>query len=107
MRCAGFPGVVAVGWGAESASRGFVPVLVGCGVPCLRVGEGGAAWYGGVVLCGGLPGGRMGHRVEVCWGGLSPVAGPLAVWGSPARSLCRPPGVFQYLGRAGSVWRGA
>ena len=32
---------------------------------------------------------------------------PLAVWGSPARSLDRPPGVFQYVGRAGSVWRGA
>ena len=48
-----------MGWGAESAGRGFVPVLVGCGVPCPRVGEGGAVRYGGVVLCGGLPvGGR-------------------------------------------------
>ena len=60
MRCAGFPGVVPVGSGAESAWRGFVPVLVGCGVPCPRLGEGGAVWYGGVVLCGGLPGGGGG-----------------------------------------------
>ena len=108
MRCAGFPGVVPVGWGAELAWRGFVPVLVGCGVPCPRVGEGGAVWYGGAGLCGGLPGGGGGgHRVQVWWGGLSPVAGPLAVWGSPARSLGCPPGVFQYVGCAGSVWRGA
>ena len=64
-------------------------------------------WYGGAGLCGGLPGGVGGHRVQVWWGGLSPVAGPLAVWGSPAPSLGRPPGVFQYVGRAGSVWRGA
>ena len=47
--------MVPVGWGAESAGRGFVPVLVGCGVPCPRVGEGVAVRYGGVVLCGGLP----------------------------------------------------
>ena len=60
MRCAGFPRVVPVQWGAESAWRGCVPVLVGCGVPCPRVGEGGAVWYGGVVLCGGLPGGGGG-----------------------------------------------
>ena len=32
---------------------------------------------------------------------------PLAVWGSPAWSLDRPPGVFQYVDRAGSVRRGA
>ena len=107
VRCAGFPGVVPVGWGAESAWRGFVPVLVGFGVPCPRVGEGAAVWYTGAGLCGGLPGGRGGHRVQVWWGGLSPVAGPLAVWGSPPRSLCRPPGVFQYVDRAGLVWRGA
>ena len=54
---------------------------------------------------GGGGGGR--HRFQVWWGGLSPVAGPLALWGSPARSLGRPPGVFQYVGCAGSVWRGA
>ena len=90
----------AVGWGAESAWRGCVPVLVGCGVPCPRVGEGGAVWYGGVVLCGGLPGGGGGHRVQVWCGGLSPVVCPLAVWGSPARSLDCPPGVFQYVGCA-------
>ena len=107
MRCAGFPGVVPVGWGAESAWSGFVPVLGGCGVPCPQVGEGGAVWYGGAGLCGGLPGEGGGHRVQVWWGGLSPMAGPLAVWGSPARSLGRPPGVFQYVGRAGSMWRGA
>ena len=63
--------------------------------------------YGGVVLCGGLPVGGGGHRVQVWWGGLSPVVCPLAMWGSPAWSLDRPPGVFQYSGRAGSVWRGA
>ena len=51
--------------------------------------------------------GGGGHGVQVWWGGLLPVAGPLAVWSSPARSLGRPPGVFQYVGRAGSVWRGA
>ena len=38
-----------MGWGAESAERGFVPVLVGCGVPCPRVGGGGRC--GMVVLC--------------------------------------------------------
>ena len=108
VRCARFPDVVPVGWGAESAWRGFVPVLVGCGVPCPRVGEGAAVWYGGAGLCCGLPGGGGGgHRVQVWSGGLSPVAGPLAVWGSPARSLGRPPCVFQYVGRAGSVWCGA
>ena len=96
-----------MGWGAESAGRGFVPVLVGCGVPCPRVGEGGAVRYGGVVLCGGLPVGGGGHRVQVWWGGLSPVVCPLAVWGSPAWSLDRPSGVFQYVGPAGSVWRRA
>ena len=96
-----------MGWGAESAGRGFVPVLLGCGVPCPRVGEGGAVRYGGVVLCGGLPVGGGGHRVQVWLGGLSPVVCPLAVWGSPAWSFDRPPGVFQYVGRAGSVWRGA
>ena len=94
-------------WGAESAGRGFVPVLVGCGVPCPRVGEGGAVRYGGVVLCGSLPVGGGGHRVQVWWGGLSPGVCPLAVWGSPAWSLDRPPGVFQYVACAGSVWRGA
>ena len=53
-----------MGWGAESAGRGFVPVLVGCGVPCPRVGEG-AVRYGGVVLCGGLPVCGEGHSVQV------------------------------------------
>ena len=96
-----------MGWGAESAGRGFVPVLVGCGVPCPRVGERGAVRYGGVVLCGGLPVGGGGHRVQVWWGGLSPVVCPLVVWGSPAWSLDRSPGVFQYVACAGSVWRRA
>ena len=41
------------------------------------------------------------------WGGWSLVAGPLVVCGSPVRSLSRHPGVYQYVGRAGSVWRGA
>ena len=75
MRCAGFPGVVPVGWGAESAWRGFGPVLVGCGVPCPRVGEGGAVWYGGVVLCGGRPGGGGGFGlvwVKACAGRPGP-----------------------------------
>ena len=96
-----------MGWGAESAGRGFVPVLVGCGVPCPRVGEGGAVRYGGVVLCGGLSVGGGGHRVQVWWGGLSPMVCPLAVWGSPAWSLDRSPGVFQYVACAGSVWHRA
>ena len=95
--------MVPVGWGAESAGRGFVPVLVGCGVPCPQVGEGGAVRYGGVVLCGGLPVGGGGHRVQVWWGGLSPVVCPLAVWGSPAWSLDRPPLVFQYVGTRARV----
>ena len=59
------------------------------------------------VVCWPSQWGGGGHRVQVWWGGLSPVAGPLAVWGSPARSLGHPPGVFQYVGRVGSVWRGA
>ena len=94
---------------------------VGCGVggawlcscvgglwcPVLRVGEGGAVRYGGVVLCGGLPVGGGGHRVQVWWGGLSPVVCPLAVWGSPAWSLDRSSGVFQYVACAGSVWHRA
>ena len=96
-----------MGWGAESAGRGFVPVLVGCGVPCPRVGEGGALRYGGIVLCGGLPVRGGGHRVQVWWGGLSPVVCPLAVWSSPAWSLDRSPGVFQYVACAGSVWHRA
>ena len=63
--------------------------------------------YGGVVLCGGLPVRGGGHRVQVWRGGLSPVVCPLAVWGSHAWSLDRPPGVFHYVARAGLVWRGA
>ena len=51
--------------------------------------------------------GGGGYRVQLWWGGLSPVVCPLAVWGSPARFVDRPPGVFQYVGCAGSVWRGA
>ena len=65
----------------------------------------GVVWWCCVVWWPSRWGG--GHRVNVSWGGLSPVVCPLAVWGSPARSLDRPPGVFQYVGRAGSVWRGA
>ena len=62
-----------------------------------------------VVLCCvvAFPLGGGGHRVQVWWGGLSPVVCPLAVWGSPAWSLDRPPGVFQYVGRAGLVLPGA
>ena len=87
MRCAGFPGVVPLGWGAELAWRGFVPVLVGCGVPCPRVGGGGALWYGGVVLCGGLPGGGGGTVSRsggvVCRPWFVPLAcfSTWAVWG--------------------------
>ena len=63
----------------------------------------------GIVVLGGVvafPGGR-GHRVQVSWGGWPLVAGPLPVWGSPVRSLGRLPGVFQYVGRVGSLWCGA
>ena len=95
---------------------------VGCGVGVARLpscvdglwcpmspgggGGCGVVWWCCVVWWPSRSGGG-GQRVQVWWGGLSPVAGPLAVWGSPARSLGRPPGVFQYVGRAGSVWRGA
>ena len=84
---------------------------VGCGVGVARL----RSCVGGL-LCPLSPGGGGGCGVvwwcwvvwwPSRWGGLSPLAGPLAVWGSPARSLGRPPGVFQYVGRAGSVWRGA
>ena len=63
--CAGFPGVVPVGGrGAEPAWRGVVPVLVGCGVSCPRVGLGDAVWHGGAGLRGGLPGGGGGGTVS-------------------------------------------
>ena len=64
---------------------------------------------GMVVLCCvvAFPLGGEGHHVQVWWGGLSPVVCPLAVWGSPAWSLDRSPGVFQYVACAGSVWRRA
>ena len=94
---------------------------VGCGVGVARLrscvgglccpmspgggGGCGVVWWCWVVWWPSRGGG--GHRVQVWFGGLSPVAGPLAVWGSPARSLGHPPGVFQYVGHAGSVWRGA
>ena len=59
MWCAGFPWVVPLGGrgGAEPAWCGIIAVLVGCGVSCPSVGEGGAVWYGGGGLRGGLPGG--------------------------------------------------
>ena len=66
----------------------------------------GVVWWRCVVWWPSRWGGG-GHRIRVWFGGLSPVVCPLAVWGSPARSLDRHPGVFQYVGRAGSVWRGA
>ena len=48
-----------------------------------------------------------GGRVQVWWGGWSLVAGPRAVWGGPVRSPGCPSGVFQYVGRVGSLWCGA
>ena len=94
------------GWGAEPAWRGVVPLLVGLGVSCPRVGGRGAVWHGGAGLRGGLPGGG-GGRVQVCRGGWSLLAGPQAVWGGAVRSPGRPSGVFQYVGRVGSLWCGA
>ena len=89
------------GWGAEPAWCGNVPVSVSCGVSCPWVGEGSAVWSGGARLRGGLPaGGGGGHCAQVWSGWWLLVAGHRAVWGSPARSLGRPSGVFQYVGRA-------
>ena len=76
-----------------------------CPVPPVGGGGCGAVWWCCAVWWPSRWGG--GHRVQVWWGGLSPVVCPLAVWGSPAWSLDRPPSVFLYVGRAGSVWRGA
>ena len=64
----------------------------------------------GMVVLGcvvAFPEGGRGHRVQVWWGGWSLVAGPRAVRGGPVRSPGRPSGVFQYVGRAGSLWCGA
>ena len=69
-------------------------------------GGGGAVWHGGAGLRGGLPGGG-GGRVQVWWGEWLLVAGPRALWGGPVRSPGRPSGVFQYVGRVGSLWCGA
>ena len=77
-----------------------------CPVPPGGGGGCGAVWWCCAVWWPSCLGGG-GHRVQVWWGRLSPVVCPLAVWGSLAWSLDRPPGVFQYVGRAGSVWRGA
>ena len=51
--------------------------------------------------------GGGGQRVQVWWGGWSLVAGTRGVWGSPVRSLSCLSGVFQYVGRAGLLWRRA
>ena len=56
------------GRGVESAWRGFVPVLVGCGVSCPRVGDGGAVWYGCAGLRCGLSAGGGGGTVSRCGG---------------------------------------
>ena len=88
------------GWGAEPAWRGVVPVLVGCGVSCPRVGEGGAMWHCGAGLRGDLPGGGGGGpcRGLVGWvvpGGWSSggVGRPCAIpwsslWCVSVRGLC-------------------
>ena len=77
-----------------------------CPVPPGGGGGCGAVWWCCAVWWPSRSGGG-GHRVQVWWGGLPPVVCPLAVWGSPAWSLDRPPCVFQYVACAGSVWRGA
>ena len=95
-------------WGGLRSRRGAASFLCWWAVVSRAPGWGRGVRCGMVVLCCVvvfLLGGG-GHRVQVWWGGLSPVVCPLAVWGSPAWSLDRPPGVFQYVGRAGSVWRG-
>ena len=48
-----------------------------------------------------------GGRVQVWWGGWLLVAGPQAVWDGPVWFPGRPSGVFQYVGRVGSLWCGA
>ena len=66
-------------------------------------------WYGGVVLCGGLPGGGGGGGTVFRSGGVG-CCPWLVLWrcgAAPRGSNARPPGVFQYVGHAGSVWRGA
>ena len=77
-----------------------------CPVPPGGGGGCGAVWWCCAVWWPSRWGGG-GHRVQVWWGGLSPVVCPLVVWGSPAWSLDRSPGVFQYVACAGSVWRRA
>ena len=97
-------------WGGVRSRRGAASFLFWWAVVPLAPGWGRGVRCGMVVLCCVVAfplGGGGGHRFQVWWGGLSPVVCPLAVWGSPAWSTDRPPGVFQYVGRAGSVWRGA
>ena len=97
-------------WGGVRSRRGAASFLCWWAVVSRAPGWGMGVRCGMVVLCCVVAfplGGGGGHRVQVWWGGLLPAVCPLAVWGSPAWSLDRPPGVFQYVGRAGSVWRGA
>ena len=96
-------------WGGVRSRRGAASFLCWWAVVSRAPGWGRGVRCGMVVLCCvvAFPLGGGGHRVQVWWGGLSPVVCPLAVCGSPAWSLDRPPGVFQYVARAGSVWRGA
>ena len=96
-------------WGGVRSRRGVASFLCWWAVVSRAPGWGRGVRCGMVVLCcvvASLLGGG-GHRVQVWWGGLSPVVCPLAVWGSPAWSLDRSPGVFQYVACAGSVWHRA
>ena len=106
----GFQGWCRWGWGGVRSRRGAASFLCWWAVVSHVPGRGRGVRCGMVVLgcVVAFPvGGGGGHRVQVWWGGWSLVAGPLGVWGSPVRSLGRPFGVFQYVGRAGSLWRGA
>ena len=95
-------GGAAGGWGGVRSRRGAASFLCWWAVVSHVAGWGRGVRCGmvvlGCVVAFPLEGG--GHRVQVWWGGWSLVAGPLAVWGSPVRSLGRPSGVFQHVGRA-------
>ena len=98
-------GAGGVGCGAGGARLRSCVGGLWCPVPPGGGGGCGAVWWCCAVWWPSRWGG--GHHVQVWWGGLSPVVCPLAVWGSPAWSLDRPPGVFQCVACVGSVWRGA
>ena len=113
LACAvrGFQGWCRWGGGGVRSRRGAASFLCWWAVVSHVPGWGRGARCGmvvlGCVVAFLVGGGGRGACVQVWWGGWSLVAGPLAVCASPVRSLGRPSGVFQYVGCAGSLWRGA